>query len=92
MSPLKGVTQEPALKELWKNLEKEQIQTLRKAIESRGEHQTSCIVHLPDTKNVFYDKLYTILDPVFIVKLFGKYLTVFVIMHNRAVTKEKTLF
>ena len=50
LSPIKGAT-EPALKELLKNLEKDQIQTLRKAIESRGEHQTSCIVHSPDTKS-----------------------------------------
>merc|ERR1712157_231360 len=52
LSPIKGVT-EPALKELLKNLEKNQIQTLRKAIESRGEHQTSCIIHSTDTKFLF---------------------------------------
>lgn len=45
LSPIKGIAAEPSLKELLKKLEKGQIQTLRKAIESRGEHQTSCIVH-----------------------------------------------
>jgi len=50
LSPIKGVT-EPALKELLKNLEKEQTNTLRKAIESRGEHQTSCITHCRENNN-----------------------------------------
>ena len=44
-SPTKNKKGEPALKELLRNLEKDQILTLRKATESRGHHQTSCITH-----------------------------------------------
>ena len=36
------------LQELLKNLEEEQIENLRMAIASRGEHRTSCILHKED--------------------------------------------
>ncbi|CAG5099333.1 Oidioi.mRNA.OKI2018_I69.XSR.g16455.t1.cds [Oikopleura dioica] len=47
ISPIK-TGPEPALKELLKNLEEEQIENLRIAIASRGEHRTSCILHKQD--------------------------------------------
>lgn len=51
LSPNKKSNSEPALKELLRRLEKDQVSTLRKALESRGHNQTSCITYKLQSDN-----------------------------------------